>query len=247
MTSAKYNGPPSPNKAPVDPAVRLARVLARIQAAEAQSGRPAGSVTLVAVSKAQPVEMVRAAAAAGQRAFGENYLREALAKMDALSGLALEWHFIGRLQSNKTRLIAERFAWVHSVDRLKTAEGLSHHRPDAAPPMNVCLQVNVSGEASKGGVDPGGLIGLAREVSALPRLRLRGIMAVPAPEADAALQRARFARVRALSDSVRAAGIHLDTLSMGMSADLEAAIAEGATMVRVGTDIFGPRPLPNPA
>jgi len=143
------------------------------------------------------VEMVRAAAAAGQRAFGENYLREALAKMDALSGLALEWHFIGRLQSNKTRLIAERFAWVHSVDRLKTAEGLSHHRPDAAPPMNVCLQVNVSGEASKGGVDPGGLIGLAREVSALPRLRLRGIMAVPAPEADAALQRARFARVRA--------------------------------------------------
>jgi len=247
MTSAKYNGPPPPNKAPVDPAVRLARVLARIQAAEAQFGRPPGSVKLVAVSKGQPVALLRAAAAAGQRAFGESYLQEALPKIEALSGLRPEWHFIGRLQSNKAREIAERFDWVHSVDRFKVAQALSRHRPPGVRELQLCLQVNVSGEAAKGGVAPRDLAALARAVQPLPGLRLRGLMAVPAPERDPARRREAFARVRALADDLRAAGIDVDTLSLGMSADLEAAIAEGATIVRVGTDIFGPRVTPAPA
>jgi pyridoxal phosphate enzyme (YggS family) len=221
--------------------------LARIQAAEARFGRPAGSVKLVAVSKGHPAELLRAAAAAGQRAFGESYLQEALPKIEDLSDLRLEWHFIGRLQSNKASEIAERFDWVHSVDRLKVAEALSRHRPQGVQELQLCLQVNVSGEASKGGVAPADLTELARAVQSLPGLRLRGLMAVPAPENDPARQREAFARVRALADGLRAAGIGVDSLSLGMSADLEAAIAEGATIVRVGTDIFGPRAAPVPA
>lgn len=184
---------------------------------------------------------MREAAAAGQCAFGENYVQEGAEKVDALAGLGLEWHFIGPLQSNKTRLVANRFAWVHSIDRLKIAERLSAQRDAHLPPLEVCIQVNVSGEASKSGVAPGELPELAHAVAGLPRLRLRGLMAIPEPTSDVALQRARFATLRQLRDQLNADGLALDTLSMGMSDDLEAAIAEGSTMVRVGTAIFGSR------
>ncbi len=213
----------------------------RIAAAAAAAGRDAAGVRLLAVSKTWPADSVREAAAAGQRAFGENYVQEGVAKVEALAGLGLEWHFIGPLQSNKTRLVANHFAWVHSIDRLKIAERLSEQRDVHLPPLEVCIQVNVSGEASKGGVAPADAEALAMAVAALPRLRLRGLMAIPEPTADVALQRARFASLRALRDRLNAAGLALDTLSMGMSDDLEAAIAEGATMVRVGTAIFGAR------
>ena len=196
---------------------------------------------LLAVSKTWPADSVREAAAAGQRAFGENYVQEGVAKVEALAGLGLEWHFIGPLQSNKTRLVANSFAWVHSIDRLKIAERLSEQRDVHLPPLEVCIQVNVSGEASKSGVAPDDLPELARAVSALPRLRLRGLMAIPEPTSDVALQRARFASLRQLREQLNAGGLQLDTLSMGMSDDLEAAIAEGSTMVRVGTAIFGGR------
>ncbi len=196
---------------------------------------------LLAVSKTWPADSVREAAAAGQRAFGENYVQEGVAKVEALAGLGLEWHFIGPLQSNKTRLVANSFAWVHSIDRLKIAERLSEQRDVHLPPLEVCIQVNVSGEASKSGVAPDDLPELARAVAALPRLRLRGLMAIPEPTSDVALQRARFASLRQLRDQLNAGGLQLDTLSMGMSDDLEAAIAEGSTMVRVGTAIFGGR------
>jgi len=196
---------------------------------------------LIAVSKTHPAEMVRAAAAAGQRNFGENYVQEALAKIAALSDLPLAWHFIGPIQSNKTRAIAEAFHWVHSVDREKIAVRLSEARPAHLPPLNVCIEVNVSGEASKSGVAPEALAALAKRVSLLPRLALRGLMAIPEPTQDAELQRRRFCALRELKDALVGAGIALDTLSMGMSADLETAIAEGATMVRVGTAIFGER------
>ena len=220
---------------------RLQNLVIRIARAAEAAGRDAADVRLLAVSKTWPADCVREAAAVGQRAFGENYVQEGAEKVDALAGLGLEWHFIGPLQSNKTRLVANRFAWVHSIDRLKIAERLSAQRDAHLPPLEVCIQVNVSGEASKSGVAPGELPELAHAVAGLPRLRLRGLMAIPEPTSDVALQRARFATLRQLRDQLNADGLALDTLSMGMSDDLEAAIAEGSTMVRVGTAIFGSR------
>ena len=224
-------------------AENLRLVRQRMARACAEAGRDPQHVTLLAVSKTCPADAVRAAAAAGQRAFGENYVQEALAKIEALADLraGISWHLIGPLQSNKTRVVAEAFDWVHSVDRLKIAERLSAQRDVHLPPLAVCIQVNVSGEASKSGVAPDELPALAHAVAALPRLRLRGLMAIPEPTSDVALQRARFAALRALRDRLNAEGLALDTLSMGMSDDLEAAIAEGSTMVRVGTAIFGSR------
>jgi len=204
-------------------------------------GREPREVRLLAVSKTHPAALVDEAYHAGQAAFGENYVQEALAKMTALAHRPLEWHMIGPLQSNKTRLVAERFAWVQSVDREKIAQRLSAQRPAALPPLNVLLQVNVSGEASKSGVDAGQLAALAHAVVALPRLRLRGLMAVPEPTRDAGQQRRRFRAMREYYERLRAEGLALDTLSLGMSDDLEAAIAEGSTLVRIGTAIFGPR------
>ena len=223
----------------------LQAVLGRIAAACKAAGKPESAVRLVAVSKTFPAETVRAAAAAGQRDFGENYLQEALAKMQALADLPLVWHFIGPIQSNKTRAIAEAFQWVHSVDREKIAARLSEARPAHLPPLNVCIEVNVSGEASKSGVAPDALAALARRAAALPRLALRGLMAIPEPTPDQAQQRRSFRAVRELKDALVREGFPLDTLSMGMSADLEAAIAEGATLVRVGTAIFGERTRQN--
>jgi hypothetical protein len=224
---------------------RLQAVKGRIARACESAGRGANSVTLLAVSKTFGPEAVREAHAAGQVAFGENYVQEALAKIDALADLRprLEWHFIGPLQSNKTRPVAEAFDWVHSVDRLKIAERLAEQRPAWLPPLNLCLQVNVSGEASKSGVAPAELPALAAAVAALPaaRVRLAGLMSIPEPSADPAVQRAAHQRLRALRDALRAQGLDLPTLSMGMSADLEAAISEGSTLVRVGTAIFGAR------
>ena len=220
---------------------RLHAVRDRIHAAEQCFQRPPGAVRLLAVSKTQPAAAIAAMAAAGQTGFGENYVQEALDKMTELAALALEWHFIGPIQANKTRSIAERFAWVHSVDRLKIAERLSAQRPAALPPLNVCLQVNIDREPTKHGLDPMDVGQTAAAVAVLPRLRLRGLMAIPAPATDFAAQRPAFARLRTLQDQLTAAGLALDTLSMGMSDDLEAAIAEGATLVRVGTALFGPR------
>jgi pyridoxal phosphate enzyme (YggS family) len=214
---------------------------ARIGAACAQAGRPVAEVGLLAVSKTFPGEAVREAWRAGQRAFGESYVQEAVAKLADLADLPIEWHFIGPLQSNKTRPVAERFDWVHGVDRLRVAERLSAARPEAMPPLNVLVQVNVGGEASKSGVVPGEAVDLARCVAGLPRLRLRGFMTIPRPSHDPARQRAQFAMLRDLRDAARAAGLAVDTLSMGMSDDLEAAILEGSTLVRVGTAIFGKR------
>jgi pyridoxal phosphate enzyme (YggS family) len=220
---------------------RLSRVQARITQALADAGRDAAAVRLLAVSKTFDAAAVRELAACGQRAFGENYVQEALDKQQALRDLALEWHFIGPIQSNKTRPIAENFSWVHSLDRLKIAERLSAQRPADLPPLQVCIELNVSGEASKGGVSVAELPALAAALSALPRLQLRGLMAIPAPLADQAAQRAAFRQVRLAFDALVARGHALDTLSMGMSADLEAAILEGATIVRVGTALFGER------
>ena len=220
----------------------LAKVRARICDAAHTAGRPADTVHLLAVSKTQPASALRAAYAAGQVDFGENYLQEALAKQAELFDLPLIWHFIGPIQSNKTKALAEHFAWVHSVDRLKIAERLSAQRPADLPPLNICLQVNVSGEASKSGCAPDELPALATAVAALPNLRLRGLMAIPEPTPDVMAQRAAFARLRSLRDGL---GLSLDTLSMGMSDDLEAAILEGATCVRVGSALFGARPYPH--
>lgn len=224
----------------------LARVHARIATACARSGRPVGNVTLLAVSKTHGADAVRLAVAAGQTRFGENQVQEAVAKMDALAdfGPALEWHLIGPLQSNKTRLAAERFDWVQSVDRPSIAERLSAQRPEGLPPLSVCLQVNTSGEASKSGFAPDAVLDAARAVAALPRLRLRGLMAIPEPTSDVAEQRVAHRALRELFDAVVAAGIPLDTLSAGMSDDLEAAVAEGSTLVRVGSAIFGARGAP---
>jgi len=201
-------------------------------------------VRLLAVSKTFPPEALRAAHAAGQRAFGENYVQEALDKIAALSDLRdqLEWHCIGPLQSNKTRAVAEQFDWVHSVDRLKIAQRLSEQRPPQLPPLQLCLQVNVDGGANKSGVSPAEAPALARAVAALPRVRLRGLMAIPEPASDFETQRQLFLRVTHLYEAMRAEGLALDVLSLGMSADLEAAVAAGSTMVRVGTAIFGGRP-----
>ncbi len=225
----------------IDFVVRRQSLLARIRAAEQRYHRPPGSVQLLAVSKTQPVTAIAALAAAGQSAFGENYAQEALDKIAALATLGLEWHFIGPLQANKTRAVAERFAWVHSVDRLKIAERLSVQRPIELPPLNICLQVNIDQEPAKHGLAPGEVATVAQAVTDLPRLRLRGLMAIPAPIADFAAQRRPLARLRELQESLNSAGLALDTLSMGMSDDLEAAIAEGATWVRIGTALFGPR------
>jgi PLP dependent protein len=215
----------------------------RMAAAAAQCGRSVDSVTLLAVSKAQPAATVAAAAREpGLRDFGESYVQEALPKMGALRSLGLTWHFIGRVQANKTRAIAENFAWVHAIDRERIAERLSSQRPYHAPPLEVCVQVNVAHEVSKGGAAPDVLPGLLEHVAALPRLRLRGLMCMLPEDADAARQRRWFAQVRALYEQANARGAGLDTLSMGMSADLEAAICEGATIVRIGTALFGPRP-----
>ena len=219
-------------------AENIAKVRERIREAEQACGRPSGSVALLAVSKTKPAADIREAHAAGLDDFGENYLQEALGKQVELADLALTWHFIGPIQSNKTRPIAEHFHWVHSVDRLKVAERLSAQRPADLPPLNVCLQVNVSGEASKSGCAPEELPALARAVAALPNLKLRGLMAIPEPTEDVAAQRAAFARLREL---LTALNLGLDTLSMGMSHDLEAAVAEGATWVRIGTALFGAR------
>ncbi|QDX81824.1 YggS family pyridoxal phosphate-dependent enzyme [Denitratisoma sp. DHT3] len=222
-------------------AANLQAVNARIAAACAAAGRGRESVSLLAVSKTWPATAVRAAAECGQRAFGESYVQEAAAKIDALADAGLEWHFIGPLQSNKTRPVAERFDWVHSVERLKVAQRLAEQRPANLPPLNVCLQVNVSGEASKSGCAPHEAMPLARAIAALPGLRLRGLMAIPEPTDDLGLLRGRFALLRQLRDELNAGGLALDTLSMGMSGDLECAIAEGATLVRVGTAVFGER------
>lgn len=222
---------------------RLQAIRARIlQAAEA-AGRAPESIRLVAVSKTQLSSAIRAAWAAGQREFGENYLQEALDKMAQLEDLPLQWHFIGPVQSNKTRPIAERFDWVHGIDRLKVAQRLNDARPDAKGPLNVCIEVNVSGEPSKGGVIPEEAKPLAEAVAQLPKLRLRGLMAIPAPTHDIALQHQQFRMLRELCESLRNRGLPLDTLSMGMSDDFPVAIMEGATMIRIGTAIFGPRPV----
>lgn len=221
--------------------VNLQAVRERIRAACAAARRDPAGVTLLAVSKTWPVEKLREAARAGQQAFGESYVQEALPKIAALADLGLEWHFIGPLQSNKTRPVAEHFHWVHSVERLKIAERLSAQRPAGLPPLNVCVEVNVSGEASKSGCAPGETAALCHAVAALPNLCLRGLMTIPEPTEDMALARRRFALLRELRDELRQAGLALDTLSMGMSHDLEAAIMEGATIVRVGTAIFGER------
>lgn len=215
-----------------------ATVLERIAAASRTAGRDPATVGLLAVSKTKPAAALREAAAAGLSDFGENYLQEALDKQATLADLPLVWHFIGPIQSNKTRAIASHFDWVHSVDRLKIAQRLAEQRPAERGPLNICLQVNVSGEASKSGCHPDELPALATAVSQLPNLRLRGLMAIPEPTDDPASQRAAFARLRALSEALN---LDLDTLSMGMSQDLEAAIAEGATWVRIGTALFGAR------
>ena len=223
-------------------AENIAKVGERIREAAQASGRDLDGIGLLAVSKTKPAAAVREAFAAGLRDFGENYLQEALDKQAELSELPLIWHFIGPIQSNKTKPIAEHFAWMHSVDRLKIAQRLSEQRPTGLPPLNICLQVNVSAEASKSGCAPAELAALALAVSQLPNLRLRGLMAIPAPTDDEAAQRAAFARLRELRDGLP---LPLDTLSMGMSHDLDAAIAEGATWVRIGTALFGARDYSN--
>jgi pyridoxal phosphate enzyme (YggS family) len=221
----------------------LAAVQQRIALAAQLASRDPRSVTLLAVSKTFPAEDVRAAHAAGQHAFGENYVQEALTKIETLANLraSLEWHFIGPLQSNKTRPVAENFDWVHSVDRLKIAQRLAEQRPAHLPPLNVCLQVNVSGEASKAGVTPAEAAATAHAIAALPQLRLRGLMSIPEPAETIDAQRVPHRQLRELFEQLRADGLELDTLSMGMSSDLEAAVLEGATIVRVGTAIFGAR------
>lgn len=223
---------------------RLQAVKSRIAAACAAAGRDPRDIVLVAVGKTFPAESLRAAHAAGQRDFGENQVQEALAKIERLRDLGLVWHFIGPVQSNKTRAVAEHFDWVHSIDRLKIAERLSAQRPAALAPLQACVQINASGEASKSGVPPVEAPALAHAVARLPRLRLRGLMTIPEPTTDSALARRRFETVRDLEAQLVRDGLPLDTLSMGMSDDLEVAIAAGATMVRVGSAIFGPRPRP---
>ncbi len=221
---------------------RLQAVRERIAAAADRANRSVSEITLLAVTKAQPVDTLRAVADLQVRDFGESYLNEAMTKLDALATLPLTWHFVGRLQANKTRSIAEHFHWVHGLDRLHIAERLSAQRPFHAPPLQVCIQVNLAEEASKGGVPPAELAEFARAVAGLPRLRLRGLMCLPPVESEPARQRVWFARLRTLRDTLNEQGGRLDTLSMGMSADFEGAILEGATVVRIGSALFGPRP-----
>jgi PLP dependent protein len=222
-------------------AARLEAVRERVAGAARAARRDPADVRIIGVSKRQPLASVRAALAAGLQDIGENFLQEALDKMDAIGPGPARWHFIGALQSNKTAAVAERFDWVHSVDRAKLAERLSRQRPAGLPPLNVCVQVRIGDESSKAGVAPADVAELALRVAALPGLRLRGLMAVPPPESDPARQRAWFRQLAGIYARLCAAGLALDTLSMGMSDDLEAAVAEGATMVRIGTAIFGPR------
>jgi pyridoxal phosphate enzyme (YggS family) len=219
----------------------IRRVKERIDLAAVHGGRPLDSVTLLAVCKGQDATSIRAAHQAGLSQFGESYVQEALGKIEILQNLALSWHFIGNIQGNKTRDIAEHFAWVHAVDRLRIAERLSEQRPFHAPALNVCLQVKLASEAAKGGVAPSEVPALAARVAALPRLRLRGLMCIPPVDTDVMRQRRRFAELAGLLARLNAGGAGLDTLSMGMSADFEAAIMEGATIVRVGTALFGAR------
>lgn len=240
MIRIPQNSPPAAHSAG-DLGTALEALRQRIGAAATAAGRDVHSVTLLAVSKGQDAGRIRQALDLGLTEFGENYVDEAVPKIEALAGSAASWHFIGRLQANKTRTVARHFNWVHSIDRLRIAERLSAQRPHYAPALNVCLQVHVADDPAKGGVEPGKCLALARQVSVLPRLRLRGLMCMLPYAADADLQHAGFARLRGLADEMRAAGLGADTLSMGMSADLEAAIAEGATMVRIGTALFGER------
>jgi len=223
---------------------KLQQVHERVARACAQAGRAVQSVTLLSVSKTFGPEAVREAVAAGERRFGENYVQEGVDKIAHLADLRgrIEWHLIGPLQSNKTRVVAEQFDWVHSVDRLKIAQRLSEQRPAHLPPLQLCLQVNISGEASKSGLHPAEVAEVARAVAALPRVSLRGLMAIPEPAGSFEAQRAPHRALRELMQSLQASGLALDTLSIGMSADLEAAIMEGATMVRIGSAIFGERP-----
>lgn len=228
-----------------DPAAltsRLARVHERIRTAAERYGRAPEAIHLVAISKKKPVAMIEAALAAGQTDFGENYLQDALDKIDALADSPAIWHFVGDIQSNKTRDIAAHFAWAHAVDRFKIARRLSDQRPAGAAPLNICIQVNIDDEDSKSGVAPDAVAELADQIAELPNVRLRGLMALPAITGDLESQRRPFATLRRVFERLNADGHALDTLSMGMSGDLEAAIAEGATHVRVGTDIFGARP-----
>jgi pyridoxal phosphate enzyme (YggS family) len=224
-------------------AENLRNVRGRLARAATACGRNVDSVTLLAVSKTQPPEAVAALADLGQTHFGENYLQEALPKLGQLSSRRLTWHFIGQLQSNKTRPVAEHFDWVHTVDRLRIAERLSAQRPFHAPPLKVCVQVHIGGEASKGGVEPAAAAELVAAVRALPRLELRGLMCMPPPEEEAARQRSWLRQLRELRDRVDPERTLLPDLSMGMSADLESAVAEGATLVRIGTALFGPRTI----
>lgn len=224
-----------------DVATRLADVRARIDAAAERCGRDPATIRLIAISKTKPAALIRAAFDAGQADFGENYLQDALAKIETLASLELAWHFVGDIQSNKTRDIAAHFAWAHAVDRFKIARRLSEQRPADAPPLDICIQVNIDGEASKSSAAPDTVAELADRMAGLPGVRLRGLMALPAFTEDFAAQRRPFAALRELRDSLNAAGHALDTLSMGMSADIEAAIAEGATHVRMGSAVFGAR------
>jgi len=226
---------------PQNSTVHVNHVRSRIRAAALRAGRDPGAVTLVAVTKGQCAETVRSAATAGVTDFGENYLQEALSKMDALTDLPLNWHFIGGIQSNKTAALAARFDWVHSIDRLHVARRLSEHRPAHLAALNLCIQVKLEPEEGKGGIDPPAVSELAAAIALLPRVRLRGLMCVPPPETNPAAQRAVFARLRLLKEEINAGGARLDTLSMGMSGDFESAIAEGSTLVRIGTALFGAR------
>jgi pyridoxal phosphate enzyme (YggS family) len=223
---------------------QLKSIRRQISKAEHTYHRAPDSVRLLAVSKTKPVSAIEEAYACGQRAFGENYAQELLDKAEDLKHLDIEWHYIGPLQSNKTRIIAEHADWMHSIDREKIARRISDQRPASLPPLNICLQVNISGEESKSGVSPKDLPELARSVSNLPGISLRGIMTLPAPCSDFDEQRAAFARVKSLFDQLNEQGLEMDTLSMGMTGDLEAAIAEGSTIVRIGTAIFGARDYP---
>ncbi len=220
---------------------RLNLVWDRIRSAANASNRNPNTISLLAVSKTRQVEEIQDLAAVGQRAFGESYLQEALDKIGKLQGLGLEWHFIGRLQSNKTRSIAENFAWVHSLDNLKHAQRLNDQRPEGLPPLNACIQVNTSGERNKGGHHPGELAELLHSYAALPNVKIQGLMTIPAPTKDLETQHLPFRLLRELRDRLRTKTLPLETLSMGMSKDLEAAIAEGANLVRIGSALFGPR------
>ncbi len=227
-------------------AENITRTLTRIREAESRFQRPLNSVSLLAVSKTRPQEELRAAWAAGLRDFGENYLQDALVKIEQLADLDICWHFIGPLQSNKTRSVAEHFHWVHSVDRIKIARRLNEQRPADMPPLNLCIQINISDEARKSGIRPEQAEALVKEIRELDRIRLRGLMAIPQAGMDEAGQQQTFAELRTLYESLRQQAPEMDTLSMGMSQDMDAAVAEGATIVRIGTAIFGPRSYSRP-